>query len=67
VRFIKEKGQLPKLFEPHVLTDPVFEKDLEKRMKETIKSRLLAHLKGPIDNLATIKQKVLSWKQRTNK
>jgi len=67
VKFIKEKGQLPKLFEPHVLTDPVFEKDLEKKMKDTVKSRLLVLLKGPIENLSTIKQKVLSWKQRTNK
>jgi len=67
VKSIKETGQLPKLFEPYLVTDPVFEKDLEKKMKEVVKSKLLVNLKGGPENLSSIRQMVLSWKQRANK
>jgi len=65
--YIKDNGQLPRLFEPYLLTDPVFEKDLEKKMKEVIKSKIVTSLKPPTAEMSSIKQKVLVWKQRSSK
>jgi len=66
-QYIKDHGQLPRLFEPWLITDPVFEKDLEKKMKEIIKTKVMTTLKPPVTEMSSIKQKVLNWKQMANK
>jgi len=66
VEFVKECSQLPRQFDPHVITDPVFEKDLEKKMREVTKNGLV-NLFKPNDNVFSLKHKVLQSFRRTNK
>jgi tetratricopeptide (TPR) repeat protein len=67
VEFVKERGHLPRQFDPHVITDPVFEKDLEKKMREVTKNGL-ANLFKPAENAQfSLKHKVLQSFRRTNK
>jgi len=66
VEFVKERGHLPRQFDPHVVTDPVFEKDLEKKMREVTKNGLV-NLFKPTDNVFSLKHKVLQSFRRANK
>jgi hypothetical protein len=57
---------LPKLFDPQILTDPVFEKDLEKKMKEATRTHIMSTLKSHPDEIMSLKQRVLLWKRRNS-
>jgi len=61
VRHIETKCELPKSFEPHLLTDPVFEKALEPKMREATKVNMKN--KFPQEAELSVKQRVL-WKRR---
>lgn len=67
INYVKEKGQLPRQFDMHMINDPVFERDMEKRMRDATKTKLLVYLKAT-ENPLSLKQRVIQWKRgRTHK
>lgn len=67
INYVKEKEQLPRQFDLHMINDPVFERDMEKRMRDATKTKLLVYLKST-ENPLSLKQRVIQWKRgRTHK
>jgi len=70
--FIKEKRQVSKVLNPQFVVDPVFEKDLEKKMKEVAQVHLLAiqsnnNSKSSNEKDKSFKRKVLEKIKGVNK
>jgi hypothetical protein len=47
-----------------MIHDPVFERDMEKRMRDATKTKLMVHLKA--ENPLSLKQRVIQWKRGRN-
>jgi hypothetical protein len=48
-----------------MINDPVFERDMEKRMRDATKTKLMVYLKAT-ENPLSLKQRVIQWKRGRN-
>jgi len=65
IRHIETQNRLPKTFDPSILTDPVFEKSLEAKIKEVTKKSMKEVTKAPpaVEESLSVTQRIL-WKRR---
>jgi len=69
LRVIEDTKEVPRLFEPMLCCDPVFERDIEQRMKEAARTKLQSLLKPPMSEQPqrSYLAKMLDFSRRTPK